>query len=145
MMSFLDHFATWWVVHRPRTEMTMKQAVVISTAAGGGMKSACRDMADSLEMWGVRKVYRFGIGVQATKPTEIPERIMGKIEKRTGRIARAIVSQNGKQGMNARAKMWFYIMRLAHRHFAPMEPDYGYWQKQGWHGSRRPWQRNDEA
>lgn len=51
MMSFLDHFGTWWVVHRPRSEMAHKQAVVISTAAGGGMKRTAKDMADSLEMW----------------------------------------------------------------------------------------------
>ena len=75
MMSFLDHFGTWWVVHRPRPEMSRKQAVAISTAAGGGMKSTCRDMADSLGMWGIRKVYRLGIGVQASGPSEIPARI----------------------------------------------------------------------
>lgn len=65
MMSFLDHFGTWWVVHRPVPEMSRKQAVAISTAAGGGMKSTARDMADSLEMWGIHKVYRLGFGVQA--------------------------------------------------------------------------------
>ena len=69
MMSFLDHFGTWWVVHRPRPEMSRKQAVTISTAAGGGMKSTCRDMADSLEMWGVHRVYKLGFGVQAVKPS----------------------------------------------------------------------------
>ena len=48
MMSFLDHFGTWWVVHRPLADMSRKQAVAIATAAGGGMKSTVRDMADSL-------------------------------------------------------------------------------------------------
>ena len=90
MMSFLDHFGTWWVVHRPRPEMSRKQAIAISTAAGGGMKSTCRDMADSLEMWGVRRVYRLGVGVQATKPTEIPERIQKSIDRKTDTLARKI-------------------------------------------------------
>ena len=76
-MNFLDHLGTWWVVHRPLPEMSEKQAVAIATAAGGGMKSTVRDMADSLEMWGVRKVYRLGVGVQAIRPEEIPERILG--------------------------------------------------------------------
>ncbi|MDY4968826.1 MAG: NAD(P)H-dependent oxidoreductase [Lachnospiraceae bacterium] len=83
MMSFLDHFGTWWVVHRPLPEMANKQAVVIVTAAGGGMKNAARDMADSLEMWGVCKVYRLGFGVQAAKPDEIPARIMERIHRET--------------------------------------------------------------
>ena len=67
MINFLDHFGTWWVVHRPRAEMCKKQAVVIATAAGGGMKSTVKDMADSLEMWGIAKIYKYGVAVQASK------------------------------------------------------------------------------
>lgn len=139
MMSFLDHFGTWWMIHRPMPEMSRKQAVAISTAAGGGMKSAMRDMADSLEMWGIRRVYRLGFGVQATKPDEIPERIRRTIERKTARLARRIQRNAGKQGCNARAKAWFALMRMAHKHAAPMEPDYGYWEERGWHGKGRPW------
>lgn len=139
MISFLDHFGTWWVVHRPRPEMSRKQAVAISTAAGGGMKSTCRDMADSLEMWGVRRVYRLGVGVQATKPTEIPERIQKSIDRKTDMLARKIRENAGKQGYNLRTRMWFTLMRMAHKHFPPSEPDYGYWETRGWHGKSRPW------
>ena len=49
MMSFLDHFGTWWVVHRPLPQMSGKQAVAISTAAGGGMKSTVRDRLARVE------------------------------------------------------------------------------------------------
>lgn len=139
MMSFLDHFGTWWVVHRPRPEMAKKQAVVISTAAGGGMKSTTRDMADSLEMWGVRKVYRLGFGVQAVKPDEIPARILERIHRQTDRVAGKIWKNAGKSGYNGRAKKWFYLMRFAHKHFPPSEPDCGYWETRGWHGRSRPW------
>ena len=139
MMSFLDHFGTWWVVHRPLPEMAKKQAVAISTAAGGGMKNTARDMADSLEMWGVRKVYRLGFGVQAVKPDEIPGRIRKRIHKETARMAGTIRKNVGKTGYNGRAKKWFCLMRFAHRHFPPSEPDYGYWEKLGWHGRGRPW------
>ena len=90
MMSFLDHFGTWWVVHRPMPEMSRKQAVAISTAAGGGMKSTVRDMADSLEMWGIHKVYKLGVGVQAAKPEEIPAGIMKNIHRKTDRLASQI-------------------------------------------------------
>lgn len=139
MMSFLDHFGTWWIVHRPRPEMAKKQAVVISTAAGGGMKSTAKDMADSLEMWGVRKVYRLGFGVQAVRPDDIPAWILGRIHKETDRVAGKIRKNAGKIGFNGRAKTWFCLMRFAHKHFPPSEPDYGYWEERGWHGSGRPW------
>ena len=139
MMSFLDHFGTWWVVHRPLADMSRKQAVAIATAAGGGMKSTVRDMADSLEMWGIRKVYQLGFGVQATKPDKIPDRIRQTIHTKTDRLAGQIRKNAGKRGCNRRAKKWFYLMRFAHKHFPPMEPDHGYWEKKGWHGKKRPW------
>lgn len=138
MMSFLDHFAAWWMVHRPRPEMTKKQAVVISTAAGGGMKSTVRDMSDSLEMWGIGKIHKYGVGVQAVSPKEIPERILKKIHKKTDKLSDAVCKNAGKQRMNLRGKKWFYIMRMAHKGFK-MEPDYSYWEEKGWHGKNRPW------
>ena len=105
------------------------------------MKSTVRDMADSLEMWGIRKVYKLGLGVQAVKPDEIPNRILQKIHKKTDHLACRIRKGAGKRGCNGRAKKWFYLMRFAHKHFLPMEPDYGYWEKNGWHKNCRPWNK----
>lgn len=139
MMNFLDHFGTWWMIHRPKSQMSGKQAVAIATAAGGGMKRTTQDMADSLEMWGIAKVYRLGLGVQAIKPDEIPERIRKIIHKRTYRLANRIRRNAGKRSCNTRAKKCFYLMRLGHKFFEPAEPDYGYWEKNGWHGKKRPW------
>lgn len=139
MMSFLDHFGTWWVVHRPMPEMSRKQAVAISTAAGGGMKSTTKDMADSLEMWGISHVYTLGIAVQAVRPSEIPQGIQKSIHKKTDALAETIRRNAGRQGYNRRAKLWFTLMRFAHKHFPPAEPDYSYWEAKGWHGKNRPW------
>lgn len=144
MMSFLDHFGSWWVVHRPLPEMSRKQAAVVATAAGGGMKSTLRDMADSLEMWGIRKVYRLGFGVQACSPGEIPERIRQSMRRKTDKLARRIRTETGKTGYNPRALRWFAVMRFAHRHFPHSEPDYGYWEKNGWHGGNRPWKNGGQ-
>ena len=118
--------------------MSRKQAVAISTAAGGGMKSTVRDMADSLEMWGIHKVYKLGFGVQALNSDDIPERIKRNIHRKTDRLARRIRKNEGRCGCNGRAKKWFYLMRFAHKHFPPMEPDHGYWEKNGWHGKNGP-------
>ncbi len=139
MMSFLDHFGTWWVIHRPREEMCSKQAIAISTAAGGGMKSTVKDMADSLEMWGVGKVYKYGVGVQALNPKEIPQRILKRIHNKTDKLSDSICKNAGKRKMNRRGKKWFCLMRFAQKHFPPMEPDYTYWENMGWHKKARPW------
>lgn len=139
MMSFLDHFGTWWMVHRPRVEMTRKQAVVISTAAGGGMNSTNRDMADSLEMWGVRRIYRLGFGVRALKPEEVPVGVRQSIDQKTQMVADQIVLEHGMKGMNLKGKKWFYAVRTAHIMGFSFAPDRRYWGKQGWFGAIRPW------
>lgn len=56
MKAFLDHYGYRWMVHRPEQKMFTKQAVVISTAAGSGTKSANKDIADSMFFWGVQKL-----------------------------------------------------------------------------------------
>ena len=93
-------------------------------------------------MWGIRKVYQMGFGVQASKPDDIPEGIRRKMHSKTARLVRRIRKNAGKRGCNGRAKKWFYLMRFAHRHFPPMQPDHSYWETQNWHGSGRPWRQN---
>ena len=51
--------------------MFSKRAVVISTAAGAGMNSTNKDMADSLSFWGVPKIYKIGFGIHATSFQEV--------------------------------------------------------------------------
>ena len=69
----------------------------------------------------------------------LPARIQKNIHRQTDRLARQIRKRAGKHGYNLRAKKWFALMRFAHKHFPPMEPDYGYWEERGWHKKHRPW------
>ena len=71
MKAFLDHYGYRWMLHRPEESMFHKQAVCISTAAGAGMKSTNKDMADSFFYWGVPKVYKYGVRVMATSYKDI--------------------------------------------------------------------------
>ena len=48
MKSFLDLTFTYWMPHRPRKCMFSKKAVVVSTAAGSGAKSAPKDITSAL-------------------------------------------------------------------------------------------------
>lgn len=55
--SFLDHYGYRWLVHRPNFSMLGKQAVIIASAGGGGLKSAANDIKDSMNYWGVAKTH----------------------------------------------------------------------------------------
>lgn len=64
MQALLDHYGYRFMVHRPEEKMFTKQAVCISTAAGTGMKSTIKDMADSTFFRGIAKTYKLGVAVE---------------------------------------------------------------------------------
>jgi len=140
MKSFLDHLAYRFMVHRPEESMFSKQAVVISTAAGAGMKSTNKDMADSLFYWGVPKIYKIGIGVQATTPDELKDEFKSKIDKKTSEVADKIKRNNGKVKPGFKTKGFFYIMRMVQKK-GWLEKDREYWHEKGWVYDKRPWRK----
>lgn len=131
MMNFLDHYGTKWMVHHPNPKMFHKQAVCISTAAGGGIKSTNKDMYDSLVFWGIAKIYKLGCAVMSTSPTEIPESIRKKIDHQTDVLTNKIIRNKKVQGPTLQGKLWFYIIRFAHKHGAKLEPDDSCWEERG--------------
>ena len=118
--------------------MFKKQGVCISTAAGAGMKSTNKDMADSLFFWGVPKIYKFGKGIAAVNWDSVSEKKKKAIESRSSSIAAKIVSRAGNVKPGIKTKGMFSIMRLAQKK-GFNERDVNYWKEHGWLGKERPW------
>ena len=138
MKNLLDHYGYRWMAHRPDGAMFKKQAICVSTAAGAGMKSTIKDMADSLFYWGVPKIYKLGIAVAATSWDGIKEKKKLKIEKKTNKIVKSINKKCGKVKPGFKLKFMFFIMRLCQIHgWNPK--DIEYWKEKGWLGKARPW------
>lgn len=138
MKALLDHYAYRWMVHSPEASMFTKQAVCISTAAGAGMKSTIKDMADSLWYWGVAKIYKYGIAVSATSYEAISEKKKKQIEKKTDSLAKKIVKRNGKVKPGFKTKAMFFMMHLLQKNgWNPR--DVNYWKEKGWTDKVRPW------
>lgn len=106
----------------------MKTVIIHGQSHAGSTCMVERELAEKV-----------GWEVQATKPGEIPAGIQKKIHRKTDALARRILQNAGQQGCNSRGKFWFAMMGFAQKHFPPMEPDYGYWEQQGWHRGGRPW------
>lgn len=138
MKTFLDHYGYRYMVHRPEEKMFSKQAVCISTAAGGGMKSAIKDMADSLFFWGIPKIYKYGVAVRATSYEKIDDKTKKKIDRKTTIMANKIKEKNGKVKPGLKTIGLFSIMRMAQKK-GWNEADSVYWKKKGWTGKQRPW------
>ena len=138
MKAFLDHYGYRWMVHRPEEKMFSKQAVVISTAAGGGMKSTCKDMAHNCFFWGIGKTYKYGVGVRAVSWDGVPEKIKSNIAGKTDNLASKIKHRAGRVKPGIKTKGFFAIMRMVHRK-GFNEADDNYWKEKGWFDNKRPW------
>lgn len=138
MKAFLDHYGYRWMVHRPEEKMFRKQAVCISTAAGAGMKSTNKDMADSTFFWGVAKTYRYGEAVMAVAWDAVGAEKKARIEKGTTVLARRIQKKVGIVKPSVKTRAFFYIIRLVMKK-GWNEVDASYWREKGWTGKVRPW------
>ncbi|MCI8410365.1 MAG: NAD(P)H-dependent oxidoreductase [Lachnospiraceae bacterium] len=138
MKSFMDLTFTYWMIHRPRKAMFKKKAVVISTAAGRGMKTAIKDISNTLFYWGIPIIRHYGIAVQAMSWEQMADDKKEKIQKDTTKLASSLLRKKVKVGM--KTKFMFYIMRMmqkADRGASPIEKKY--WQDNGWLDKKRPW------
>ena len=139
MKSFMDLTFTYWMVHRPRKCMFSKRAVVVSTAAGTGMKSAMKDITNTLFYWGVPYVKSYGVAVQAMSWDGVNEKKKAKIEKDTAKLARKL-SVGKKPSVGIKTRFMFKVMGVmqsAGMGSSPVEKEY--WEQNGWLGKKRPW------
>lgn len=138
MKAFLDHYGYRFFVHRPEEKMFQKQAVCISTAAGAGMGSTMKDMADSTFFWGIAKTYKLGVAVMETQWEMVKPKIKSKIDKKTTHLAKKISKRVGKITPGIKTKVFFGIMSIMQKN-GFNHADVDYWKERGWTKGKRPW------
>ena len=142
MKSFLDLTFTNWMVHRPKASMFHKKAVILSAAAGTGMKSAIKDIKTALAYWGIPQIYTYGEAVQATGWDQVTEQKKSLIENKLARMAKKL-SVKREPTADIRTRFLFEMMRkmqTAGWGSSPREKEY--WEKNGWLGKARPWKHH---
>jgi multimeric flavodoxin WrbA len=140
--SFLDHYGWRWMIHRPEPSMFRKQAVIITTAAGAGTKSAIKDIRDSLFYWGIARTYQFGIATYAVSYDKMSDQKKRLTDKKLDGIARRIQrTPEPKPSLKTRAFFRFY------RHFLlprMQENDQIYYQTHGL-AEQLPWKNTNQS
>ena len=138
MKALLDHYGWRWMAHRPDERMFSKQAVVVATAAGAGMKSTMKDMADSCFFWGIPQTYKLGVAVAAIDWQSVKQKKKDSINAKADSIAKKILKRQGKVPVGIKTRVFFKIMRLLQKN-GWNKADMDYWKEKGWTGSKRPW------
>ena len=141
MKNLLDHLAYRWASHRPEGKMYKKQSVCISTAAGAGMKSTNKDMADSLYYWGVGRVYQYGVAVAAVNWEGVNDKRKASIDKALTKLAKKIKAREGKVTPSIKTKSFFTLMRMVQAKWPWNPVDVEHWKSNGWLGKERPWKQ----
>lgn len=141
MKSFIDLTFINWMPHRPKKSMFQKKAVVISTAAGAGMRSAMKDIKTCLGYWGVSYIKTLGFAVQATTWDEVSVKCKQKIENKTRKLANKVCK--AKVSVSIKTRLIFMLMKLSGNNpdklNTPMKTDYLHWKNQGWFDGEKPW------
>lgn len=139
MKSFLDLTFTYWMSHRPRKSMFHKKAVIISTAAGTGTKTAIKDIRDALFYWGVPFVKTYGVSVQAMDWEHVADKKKAEIEKAVRKTVKAVEKKKAPKA-GIKTKFIFCMMRMMQKNDWGSDPaEKQYWEEKGWLGKERPW------
>lgn len=139
MKSFIDLTFNYWMIHKPRKCMFSKKAIVVSTAAGIGTKTAIKDITNTLLYWGVPQVLSYGISVQAVNWDGVTDSKKKKIEKDTSKIAAKVLKRK-RAKVGIKTKALFMMMRMMQKKGRGSgEAEKIYWEQNGWLGKERPW------
>lgn len=137
--AFIELNFTYWMPHTPRKAMFGKKALVVSTAAGTGMKSAIKDISTALLYWGVPCVKTYGAALQAASWAEVSDKKKKKLERDTEKLAKSIASANVRVGIKTKAL--FNIMRMMIKTYDDTSAEKKYWKDNGWLDKARPWDK----
>lgn len=137
MKAFIDLTFTYWMPHRPRKAMFGKKAIIVSTAAGVGMKSAIKDISTALSYWGVSWIKSYGAALQASNWEQVSSDKKAKIERDASKLAKIAVSAKVKTSIKTKAL--FSMMRMMIRTYDDSSAEKKYWSDNGWLGKERPW------
>ena len=141
MKAFIDLTFTYWMSHRPRKCMFSKRAVVISTAAGAGMKSATKDIQNTSFYWGVPYIKEYGIAVQAMSWEQVSDKKKARIKQDIEKLENKISNKRNVY-VGFKTKFMFGIMRMMQKKGLGSSPeDKEYWKENGWLDKKRPWDK----
>ncbi len=135
----MEHYGWRWLLHRPEESMFRKQVVCIATAAGGGQKSTCQDMADSASFWGAARIYKYGAVVRAMNWNGVTRETREKLDRDMTALASKIQKDKGKKKKPClKTRLLFPVMSMIVKK-RPDSADYAYWKSKGWLEGKRPW------
>jgi len=135
LKALLDHLCFMWFSHRPNPKMFGKIAVTISTTAGAGLSHTTKTIKNSLNFWGVKRVFSYKYPVSASRWNEVTLNKKLKIEKEIARLAKSVhkaVNNSEKLPSPIFRSFIFFIMKGLMKKNTWNPKDRQHWVDNGW-------------
>lgn len=144
--ALLDHFGSKWMAHSPDEKMFSKRAVIITNAAGMGMKNVVKSIGDSLNYWGVAKTFVIKQALFMGIWEDVSQQTKDKIKRNCEKLALKLINKNIVK-LRLGIKMRYYMLRMGHnmihktltKQGYPETKDHIYWKEKGWLDDKKPW------
>ena len=135
MKALLDHYGYLYMAHRPMEEMFNKIALVVSTTAGAGTRYSIKTIARSLSFWGVKRIYKVGLAIQAKNWSEMSierqQKFTAALAKKATIFHKAL--QKRDKLLPRIFKIFFFsIMKKMIADYDDSNIDKIYWKQKGW-------------
>lgn len=127
--SFLDHYGFRWMVHRPNFDMMNKQAVIITTAGGGGLKSTAKDIKDSMDYWGVARTHTVRQSVWGYFWNDMSDKFKKSFIKKLDKTAAKVDKCAEHLKPSLKVKYLYKMFAKLHLNGKMWEIDNEYWRK----------------
>jgi multimeric flavodoxin WrbA len=140
LKTFIDHFSSMFLMHRPEKSMFKKQMVVVATSAGPVYKNTIKEVSECFTYFGMPKIYSLGTTIHADTYEKQSDKKKVMIDNKCIKIANSVkkVYKNGHYHTPLKSKFNFMIYRKIQSKVA-METDRAYWNDNGWFDKNRPW------
>ncbi len=146
MKSLLDHMCFLWMSHRPDPRMFNKIGLTVSTTAGAGLGHTTKTLRNSLNFFGVKKIYSFKMPVSAMKWKDVSKKKQEKIQKETKKISKKLIkaTSNINKLHNPIFRSIFFKMMIGLQKKNDWNlTDRKHWEENGWLSGINPF-NNDK-
>lgn len=140
MKSLLDHFGYRWMVHRPDLSFMKKQALVINTAGGGGMKSTVKEIKDSTDYLGVARTHSICQKMWNYDWQSAPQSFRDSAEKKVKKTAAEIRRNAVRLTPSIKVRYLFWLFQKLHKNKKMTAVDNDYWYEKGY-VTGKPWRK----
>ena len=126
------------LIHRPDLSFIKKQAVVINTAGGGGMRSTVREIKDSTDYWGIARTHILSQKVWDHDWTDLPASFRRSAERKVVRTARNVRRRAEHLTPSFKVRCLFIFYQFLHKKQKMSAIDDAYWLEKGY-VTGKPW------